>query len=125
MKTDTLFDFVKTKLEEDEGISREALARLLAAADQSARDRQPETDNQQPATNNWQRATALLAASLAVAACGWFFYADADNARRESNLANVIDLLRAADGETASESASLSDNLLAWQDAPTLADDGE
>jgi len=114
MNSDML-NFVKGKLEENEGIAPEALTRLLAAAKNDQAIRQPLR------TKHKAQGTALLlAASLAVAACGWFIH---DNAatRRESNLTNVIALLQAADDGLDSESSSLADTLLAWQDAPSIA----
>jgi len=106
---DNMLNFVKDKLEENEGIAPEALSRLLATARSASK-------RQKPATGNWRPATSLLAASLAVAACGWFIHDNA-TARRESNLTNVIALLQAADDETAPEGGTLADALLSWQDA--------
>jgi len=120
MKQDPLLNFVKAKLEHGEGLSDAALARLLDEA-----ERQRETSCVRRfslARATWDRAltASLLAASLAVATCGWLFHADAVNARRESNLAAIMELLRTADGESSAESASIAESLLAWQDAPTL-----
>jgi len=111
---DNMLNFVKNKLEENEGIAPEALARLLAAAKNDQAIRQPLCTKHKA-----HGAALLLAASLAVAVCGWLLH---DNAitRRESNLTNVIALLQAADDEQDSENASLADALLSWQDAPSL-----
>jgi len=120
-----MLNFAKSKLEEDEGISSAALARLLAAADTSTCNPRLPVRIKKIEARNLKRALTLLAASLAIAACGWFFYDDAVNTRREANLANVIDLLRMADGERPNVADSLPENLLAWQDAPTLICDSE
>jgi len=109
---DNMLNFVKGKLEENEGITPDALTRLLITARSSS-------ERQKPTTGNWRPATALLAASLAIAACGWLIHDNAI-ARRESNLTNVIALLQAADDETAPEDGTLADALLSWQDAPSV-----
>ena len=112
MNDDNLLDFVKAKLEEGEGISPEALARVLAAAER-------------PLMWTWNRrplGALLVAASLTIVACGWFFAADFADARRERDLTDVIDLLCAVDGDAAPSPASLPDYLLAWQDASTRLD---
>lgn len=103
---DPVLKFVKSKLEENEGIAPDALARLLAAR-----------RNSSLFTSRSSLASALLAASLAIA-CGWFFLDPSADARREADLSNVIELLRVADGDETSEAASLADTLLAYQDAP-------
>lgn len=115
MNDDRMLDFVKSRLEADDGISSEGLARLLAAAETAV----PRT---------WKRpplGAVLVAASLAVAACGWFVAAESADASRERNLTEVIDLLCALDGEDSPQTASLSDNLQSWQDAPMHLEDGE
>ena len=115
MNDENMLDFVKTKLEEGEGISPGALAKLLVAAER-------------PAARTWNRqpfGVMLVAASLAVVACGWLFVSDSVDARRERNLTDVIDLLCAVDGEVSLPTASLPDYLLAWQDAPTQLSDVE
>jgi len=121
MNHDPMLNFVKTKLEENEGISSDALSRLLTAAE-TQRQHAPGPHRSALCPKHFPLGISLLAASLAVAACGWFVHTDTVNARRESNLANVIELLRTASGETASASGSLADNLLAWQDAPADAE---
>ena len=113
MNQDPMLAFVKTKLEQDEGVSDTVLARLMTAAKEQTTARHTSFRLSRPA-----RGAFLLAASLAVATCGWFFYANAVNARRESNLADGMELLRVADGKGATESSSIAENLLAWQDAP-------
>lgn len=113
MNLDPMLAFVKTKLEQDEGVSDAVLARLMTAAKEQTTARHTPFRLSRPV-----RGAFLLAASLAVATCGWFFYANAVNARRESNLADVMELLRVADGKGATESSSIAENLLAWQDAP-------
>ena len=108
MNDDNLLDFVKAKLEDGEGISPESLARLLAVAER-------------PAVRTWDRrplGAMLVAASLAIVACGWFFASDFADARRERDLTDVIDLLCAVDGDQSPSPASLPDYLLACQDAP-------
>ena len=109
MNDDNMLDFVKAKLEEGEGISSESLSRILDVAERQAM----RTRNRRPL------GAMLVAASLAIAACGWFFAADFADARRERNLTDVLDLLCAVDGEPSPSPASLPDYLLAWQDAPT------
>lgn len=111
---DDMLDFVKDKLEEVEGIAPDALARLLAAAKNDQAIRQPLRAKHQA-----QGTALLLAASLAVAACGWFIHGNAAS-RRESDLTNVIALLQAADDEPTPENTSLADALLSWQDAPSV-----
>ena len=109
MNDDNMLDFVKVRLEEGEGISPESLSRILAVAER-------------PVARTWNRrplGAMLVAASLALAACGWFFAADFADACRERNLTDVLDLLCAVDGEPSPSPASLPDYLLAWQDAPT------
>jgi len=110
---DDMLSFVKSKLEETEGISSDALAHILDAAGEARSERR---------FLLWPRTAALLAASFAIAACGWFAVTDAANARREADLANVLALLNTADGGDFDATAPLSENLLAWQDAPTLDD---
>jgi len=112
---DNMLNFVKGKLEENEGIAPDALARLLAAAKNDQAIRRPQSTKHQA-----QGTALLLAASLAVAACGWFVHDNAAS-RRESNLTNVIALLQAADDDLDTESSSLADALLSWQDAPSIA----
>ena len=112
MNDDSLLDFVKAKLEEGEGISPEALSRILAAAER-------------PTKRMWHRQSLgalLVAASLTIVVCGWFFAADFADARRERDLTDVIDLLCAVDGDATPSPASLPDYLLAWQDAATRLD---
>jgi len=104
--------FVKGKLEEGEGVSSESLSRILAAAE-ARPSRRP--------LMFFSPRVALVAASLAVAVCGWYLIDDSANARRESDVANVIALLSAADGDDLEFGPSLSDALYSWQDAPTLA----
>ena len=70
-------------------------------------------------------AALLVAASLAIAAGGWFFAADFADARRERHLTDVISLCCAADGEASPSPAPLPDYLLAWQDASTRLGDIE
>ena len=111
MKRDML-NFVRDKLEEGEGISPEALARVLSASPRALRPRR-----------FWlmrSRGWGLLAASLAVAVCGLFLRCESD-ACREDDLLNVIALLQLESEEEPSEGASLADRLLAWQDAPCIA----
>lgn len=110
---DELLSFVKSKLEEREGVSPESLARLIAAAEESRTGHN--------LLMFFPRRVALAAASLAVAICGWYFVADSVNASRADNVSNVIALLSAADGDDMDSAASLSDALCSWQDAPTLA----
>ena len=113
MNDDNVLDFVKAKLEEGEGISPEALSRILVVAERQAM----RTRNRRPL------GAMLVAASLTIAACHWLFVSDSADARRERNLTDVIDLLCAVDGEASLPTASLPDYLLAWQDAPTQLSD--
>jgi len=133
-----MLDFVKAKLEENEGVSSDALARILAASQRQspAAARQsssafnsfslprPST-NHRPPTTRLSPLLPLLAASLAVAACGWFLHTGSVRARHENNLANVIELLSAADGVELAAASSTPDNLLAWQDAPSDASESD
>lgn len=115
MNDDRLLDFVKSRLETDEGISSIGLDRLLTAAKAS----RPRT---------WKRpplGAFLVAASLAVAVCGWFVASESADAYRERNLTEVIDLLCVLDGENSPQAASLPDNLRWWQDAPMQLEDCE
>lgn len=68
---------------------------------------------------SWRR-PALLAATLA-AACGlsvWYF-SSVRSASVERNVVSVIEFLEECDGGTRLASvSSLSERLLAWQDAP-------
>lgn len=111
---DAVLVFVKSKLEEGEGISSESLSRILAAAEAERKVRRVRMLSFLPRP-------VLVAASLAVAVCSWYFISDFVSARRENDVANVIALLSAADGDDLDSVASLSDALCAWQDAPTLA----
>jgi len=104
--------FVKGKLEEGEGVSSDSLSRILAAAEAQTSRRPPVF---------FSPRIALAAASFAVAVCGWYLVDASAAAHRENDVANVIALLSAADGDDLDSGSSLSDALCAWQDAPTLA----
>jgi len=107
-----MLDFVKSRLEEGEGISSEALSRLVAAA-------QCEAHSTQRTTFGTRHKALLTAASLAIVAAGWFvFQTPSTSDTQPSTLNSTIALLRAADGITAEASDSPGDNLLAWQDVP-------
>jgi len=109
---DPMLNFVKDKLEENEGISSEALAHLIAASKSTPKH---------AAHSWWFGPYALLAASLAIVACGPFLLSESADECRKNNLTNVITLLRVADEcEEGAESSSLVDTLQAWQDAPCL-----
>jgi len=112
MNDRSLLDFAKARMEEGEGISSDTLARIL---DMSA---QPRKKTGLHTGRLWP---TLLAASLAVAVCGWLLTGD-DAIRRENNVSNVIELLRVADGGRPTSGHSLTENLIACQDAPAELD---
>jgi len=110
-----MLDFVKSRLEEGEGISSKALTRLVAAA-------QCEANGTRHRTFGTRHKALLTAASLALVAAGWFVFTQPSLVTPKrcegGTLNSTIALLRAADGITAEASDSPGDNLLAWQDAP-------
>ena len=108
-----LVDFARRRLEEDvpgdvprmEAIMRAAEAESFALASGRRLRR--------------RRWTASLVAASAAAACVFAVSLFRPPDRSEVAVADVIDLLRAADGIDASDRAdSVAEMLLAWQDAP-------
>ena len=110
-----LMNFVKSRLED--GLSHEPprMDEIMRAAREESFAR---AARQRSRRRLW--GASLAAASFALVCSFAAFFAQTESPSHENTVANVIDLLRTADGEASSsgEAASVAEMLLAWQDAP-------
>lgn len=111
-----LLNFVKSRLED--GLSREPprMGEIMREAKEASFVRVVEQRSRR--RRLW--GTSLAAASVALVCSFAAFFAQTESPSPENTVADVIELLRTADGEASSpvEAASVAEMLLAWQDAP-------
>ena len=110
-----LLNFVKSRLEDDLPREPPHIGEIMRAAREASFVRAAE---QRSRRRLW--GASLAAASVALVCSFAAFFAQTEPPSHESTVADVIELLRTADGGASSpgEAASVAEMLLAWQDAP-------
>ena len=117
MNEDTeLMEFVKARLEEGLPLEVPRMNEIMHAAREASFAREASRRSRR---RLW--GSTLAAASIALVCSFAAFFAQTGSPAPENTIADVIDLLRTADGEevaASGEADSVADMLLAWQDAP-------
>jgi hypothetical protein len=106
-------EFLKSRLEGDVAADPPRFGEIMRAASEASFAVAARRSHQ------WRLGLSLAAACVAVAFSFAVLRSQSPDPTPEATVANVIDLLRAADGaEVSSDAATVEEKLLAWQDAP-------
>ena len=109
-----IVSFLKKKLEADVPCEPPRMPEIMRTAAVAATARAAARRSRR-----WVWGASLAAASLAFVCCMTTFSLKTERPSPESTVADIIDILCAADGvEAAADGSSVADRLLAWQDAP-------